>query len=152
MTLSFGLTAPNLLEELKDYVERFRDNDLDEGLARDCAWRAWHLCDYVFEELGPNSQFPCPKKLKNHVKCVCPELAYIQDIWNATKHVEITRYTPQVKAARYHGGAFSCDFSHDFDISHLRVVLADGQWVFFADVIDRAVEFWSAFFKDHGIE
>ena len=118
-------------------MERFRSNDLDEGLARDCAWRAWHLCDYVPRELGPNHRFSNLPDLKNHVKCVCPELAYIQDIWNATKHVEITRYTPQVKTARYHGGAFS----RGFDTSCLEIVLADGQRVYFADVIYRAVEF-----------
>ena len=34
MTRSFGLDAPSALEALKNSAERFRDEDLDDDLAR----------------------------------------------------------------------------------------------------------------------
>ena len=62
--------------------------------------------------------------LKAHVCGECPELAYLQDICNESKHGEITRYVANVKEARHHRGAFSSAFSHDFDISRLEIELA----------------------------
>ena len=152
MTRSFGLNAPSALEALKSNVERFKDDDLDEDLARDCACKAWHLCDHVSKALGPNSPFPTLKELQDHVRGVCPELAYLQDICNESKHAEITRYVARIKEARHHRGDFSSkDFSRDFDISCLEIELLGGQTVWFLDVVGRAVGFWSDFFEKHGI-
>lgn len=151
MTLSFDLDAPSALLALKHAVERFKDDDLNQDLARDCALKAWHLCDHVYKALGANSRFPSLQKFQNHIRDVCPELAYLQDICVATKHGKITRYKPHINSARHHRGAFSRDFSRDFDISYLEIELVGGQTVFFLDVVDRAVEFWSRFFDDHGI-
>ena len=151
MTRSFGLDAPSALEAFKTSVERLKDRDLDEDLARDCACKAWHLCDHISKALGPNSPFPTLKELQDHVRGVCPQLAYLQDICNESKHAEITRYVARIKEDRYHRGAFSKDFSRDFDISRLEVEVLGGQTVWFLDVVGRAVGFWSDFFEKHGI-
>lgn len=151
MTCSFGLDARSALEALKTSVERFKDDDLNEDLARECACKAWHLCDHSSKALGPNSPFPTLKKLQKHARGVCPELAYLQDICTESKHGEITRYVACIKEARHNGGAFSNGFSRAFDISRLELELHDGQTVFFVDVVDRAVGFWLDFFQDHGI-
>ena len=152
MSRSFGLAAPSLLEALKNGVQRLRADDLNADLARDCACKAWHLCDHVFAALDPHSRFPNPKTLKAHVCGVCPDLAYLRDICNETKHGKITRYAAKVKEARHHRGDFSSrDFSHDFDISRLEIELDGGQELLFLDVADRAVRFWSDFFRANGI-
>ena len=151
MTLSFGLTAPKLLEELKDGVERLKGNDLDRSLARECACKAWHLCDHAFKALGSNSQFSDLKELQRYVRCACPELAYLQAICNESKHGERSKHdkvTDQIKAACYRGGAFS----RAFDTPSLEIELADDRKVFVPEVFYPAVEFWSTFFKDHGIK
>ena len=57
MTRSFSLDATSALEALRTTVKRFRDDDLNVDLARDCAYKAWHLCDHVSKALGPNSPF-----------------------------------------------------------------------------------------------
>ena len=80
MSRSFGLDAPSALETLRDAVERFRDDDLNKDLARVCALKAWHLCDHVFAAPGNRASFPTLRALQDHVKQVCPELAYLQDI------------------------------------------------------------------------
>ena len=152
MTRSFGLDAPSALETLKSSVERFKDDDLNEDLARECACKAWHLCDHVSKALGSDSPFPNLQKFQNHVRCVCPELAYLQDICIESKHGEIAKYGTRIKEARHHRGDFSSkDFSRDFDISCLEIELLGGQTVFFLDVVDHAVGFWSDFFENHGI-
>ena len=122
MTRSFGLDATSALEALKISVERFKDDDLNEDLARDCACKAWHLCDHVSKALGPNSPFSSVKELQDHVKGLCPDLAYLRDICIESKHGEITRHVAhiKVKEARHHRGDFSNDFSRDFDICVLK--------------------------------
>ena len=151
MTLSFGLEATSAPEALRINVKRFQDDDLNEDLARDCAVKAWHLCDHVCIALGANSPFADLGELKEHVKGACAELGQLQAIWNATKHGKITRCTPRIVAARFHGGDYNSDFRRDFDISCLEIELCGGQTVMFLDVIDRAMDFWSDFFEEHGL-
>jgi len=152
MSRSFGLAAPLLLEALKDSVQRLGADALNEDLARDCACKAWHLCDHVFVALDdPHSRFPNLKTLKTHVCGVCPDLAYLRDICNESKHGKITRYVAKVKEARRHRGTFSREFSHEFDISRLEIKLDGGQTLLFLDVVDRAVRFWSDFFGTNGM-
>ncbi len=132
-------------------MKRFEDNDLNEDLARECACKAWHLCDQVFNVLGSNSPFPSLRNLQNHTKETCPELAYLQDICTESKHAEITRHPPRIKEARHHRGDFSREFSEEFDVSRLEIELLDGRTHSFRDVVSRAVDFWYDFFKNHGI-
>ena len=147
MTRSFNLDAPSLLEDLKNSVGRLKDDDLNEDLARDCACKAWHLCDHIFKAVGPNPRFTSLKELQDHVRNACPELAYLQDICIESKHGEITRYEPHIEEAHHHRGGFSKAFSRGFDISRLEIKLLGGQTVFFLDVVNRAVGFWSDFVK-----
>ena len=151
MTRSFGLDAASALEALKTASEKFKNDDLNKDLARDCAIKAWQLCDHVFNALGSTSRFATLRGLQDHVKHTCPELAYLRDICTASKHGESLRYAPQITEARFKGGAFSHGFSRGFDISRLEIELPDGQTMFFEDVIDRAVDFWSTFFDDNKI-
>ena len=152
MTRSFGLDAASALAAFKTASERFKNDDLNEDLARDCAVKAWQLCDHVFNALGSTSRFATLRGLQDHVKHTCPELAYLQDICTESKHGKISRYTPRISEARFHDGDFSShDFSRDFDISCLEIKLPGGQTIFFNDVVDRAVDFWSKFYDDNGI-
>ena len=86
MTRSFGLDAASALEVLKAASERFTNDDLNEDLARDCAIKAWQLCDDVYNVLGSTSRFETLRGLQDHVKDTCPDLSYLQDICTASKH------------------------------------------------------------------
>ena len=151
MSRSFGLDAPSALEALRDAVERFDDDDLNEDLARDCALKAWQLCDHVFVALGQGNPFPNLRALQDHVRAACPELGYLQDICIESKHGRISSYAPRIVEARFQGGAFSRAFSRDFDVCRLEIELPGGQAVWFIDVIERAAAYWSQFFEDHGL-
>ncbi len=153
MTRSFGLDALSALEALRNAMKKFRHDDLNEDLARDCAGKAWHLGDHVFKALGPNPPYAKLEALQNQVRVDCPELAYLQDICIESKHAEITRYTPRIVEARHHIGDFSRDdfSSEDFDTTRLEIELCGGETVSFNDVVDRALDYWSRFFDDHSI-
>ena len=153
MSRSFGFDAPAALQALKVAVDKLRGDLLNEDLARDCAIKAWQLCDHVFIALGPKSQYPTLHGLQNHVRAACPELGYLQDICTEAKHGTISRYPPRITEARHRPGDFSPnDFcSKDFDTSRLEIKLPDGRTVLFSDAVDRAVVFWTQFFDDHRI-
>ncbi len=153
MARSFGLEATSALEAFKSAVQRLGVDVLNEDLARDCAIKAWQLCDHVFIALGPGSQFARLTDFQNHVRGSCPELGYLQDICTEAKHGKISKYSPRIDEARHRPGDFSPDdfSSEDFDTSRLEIELPGGQTVLFADVVDRAVAFWSQFFFTHKI-
>ena len=150
-TLSFGLTASLLLEELKSDTEKLKKDVLNVTLARYCAIRAWHLHDYVFETLDQGSEFSTKKELREHIDRACPELYYLRVICNASKHSKLD-YKPRITTARIHQGDFDPnDFGDDFDIPCLVIELLDGKELMFYDTLRRAVDFWSEFFENHGI-
>ena len=66
MTRSFGLDAAPALEAFKTTVRRFKNDALNGDLARDYAYKAWHLCDHVFEALSSNSPFTGKADLQVH--------------------------------------------------------------------------------------
>lgn len=153
MTLSFGLTASSALQELRTNADFFNRDELNETLARDCAQKAWHLCDLFFNEVGPTSSFKDLPSFKSHVRKVCPDLDYLRDICIASKHGKITRYKPSIDDARYHDGDFCReDFDpHDFSVPRLAITLHDGQQLLFDDVLESVVVFWRNLFSAHGI-
>ena len=151
VTRSFDLDARSALGALAAAVDRLQQDDTNQDLARDCACKAWHLCDHAYRALGPGSTFGKLSELQKHVRRECPELGYLQDICIESKHGEITRYAPQVEEARLHQGAFSSAFSRAFDISFLEVRPRDGVSLHFSDIASRAVGYWGAFFEDHEI-
>ena len=152
MTRSFRLNARSALQILQADTEKFKKDELNSVLARTCAITAWHLCDHVFKELRPNHKFKNLKCLQRHVRCVCPELAYLRDICNESKHAEAVY--PSIDEAKFQDGDFChLDFDpHDFDVPRLEIKLPDGRTVLFGDILDRAVTFWTKFFDDNGIE
>ena len=152
MKRSFGLDAAALFEELRAAVERFKADDLDRTLARECAAKAWHLCDHVYKALGSDSRFQNLQNLQASVRESCPELGYLQTICIDYKHGEVRK--PRIEEARLRVGDFSReDFnSDDFHTSRLEILLPGGQVVPFNDVIDRAVDFWARFMEEQGVQ
>ena len=115
-----GLTHDTLVQAFRTAVQRLKDDDLDVDLARDCAGKAWHLCDHVFKALGSNSEFAKLTQFQEHIKAACPELAYLQDICIESKHAQITMYKPRIDDARVHIG----DFSREDFCSEARAISA----------------------------
>ena len=151
MSQSFGLDAKSALAALEDAIERFKEDELNRDLARECATKAWHFCDHVFNEHAERFPFAGLGDFQEHVRSACPELEHLQVICNASKHGDRLRRTGQVKEARRHGGAFSRDFSREFGVSRLVIELTDGTTVDFEDALDRAIAFWFDFVFEYGL-
>lgn len=66
-------------------VKRFGDDCLNEDLARGCTVKARHVCDQVWQALGPNSSFASPRRIRVHAKSFCLELACLQDYASHSK-------------------------------------------------------------------
>ena len=154
MTLTFGQDAPSRLAALKNAAERFGGDYLNKDLAGDCAIKAWHLSDHVFQALGSTLPFAKVESFQSHVKAACPDLAHLQVICNADKHGDVLRHTGEIAGTGEHLGDFDRnDFNpRDFDTDCLKIVLTSGREVSFDKVLDSALQFWSQFFRDHGIE
>ena len=121
MSISFSLTASSALQELRDAASAFRHDELNEILARDCAQKAWHLCDHFFHESGATSGFPRLGSLQDHVRNVYPALKYLQEICIASKHGTITSFKPSVMDTYKLDGDFCReDFDpHEFNVPRL---------------------------------
>lgn len=154
MTLTFGQNAPSRLAALKSAAERFKADYLNKGLAGDCAIKAWHLVEHVFQERKSSLAFDKCKDFRNHVMDACPDLAHLKVICDAAKHGDAIRQTGEIADTREHQGDFDRnDFDPaDFDTDCLQIVLTNGKEVSFDDALDSALRFWSQFFRDHGIE
>ena len=149
MSRSFGLDAETALQELREEFDLFRKDSLDRKLARECATKAWHLCDHVFDGHGAILPFNGLDEFQEHVRNACPELAHLQVVCNASKHGDNLRRTGRVRRANRRGGAVSQAFSRAFDISRLEIELNDGTTIDFEDAMEAAVAYWVGFFSRH---
>ena len=102
MSGSFGLDAASALEKFRTAVKRFEIDALNEDLARDCAYEAWHLCDHAWQVLGSNSSFASLPKLRIHASHACPELAYLQSLSTTSSAVLRNSGSISSKSTRSH--------------------------------------------------
>ena len=96
MTRSFGLDAASALQALTDDARRLTDgelrDDLNVVLARDCAIKAWHLCEHAFQAESVVDRFPTLKvSSRPRQGSSVPTSCTCRMICNETKHARIVR-------------------------------------------------------------
>jgi hypothetical protein len=72
----------------------------------------------------------------------------MQDITHGTKHRTIGKYSPSVKKAEEHRGAFSSAFSKAFDVSRLQLTLTDESIIYFDEEVTKVRNYWHTYFTD----
>ena len=146
--LSFGRTrSSDVLKVLKEKASSFAKEPLNTEVANQCAIDAWSLCDWVFKEFGQRLELQKLDDLQKQMKENCPSLALFQDVANASKHMEVTKYIPKLKEAKKHHGAFSRSaFSSAFDVSALILVAEDGSEIWFDHALKEVICAWDLFF------
>lgn len=152
--LTFGrYNSTDVLHALKEKAAVFSKSPLNGELANQCAIDAWALCDWIFKEHGRKLGLQKLVDFQKDMKTQCPSLALFQDVANATKHRDVTRYVPKLKEAQSHDGAFDRDaFQADaFDVSALVLVVADGTEIWFDNALQEVIHHWEQFFADHKI-
>jgi hypothetical protein len=151
--LTFGRqSSRDVLHALKERADAFEKDPLNSELANQCAIDAWSLCDWVFKDHGARLGMQTLKDLQSSMKAMCPNLALLQDVANASKHKNITTYIPRLKEAKNHHGAFQRDaFSSAFDVSALVLVGDDGSEIWFDDVLKDVIRHWDDYFLRNGL-
>ena len=154
MSLTFDIdNSRAFLEHFRTKVAEFNADDMNVGLALECANVGWSLCDWVFQELGTMAGFTNLGDFQEDVRANCIELAYLQDLAISYKHRKIKKYPPRLQAAKRHNGDFSpVDFSgEDFDVPGLKLEIEGGTTVWMDNVLEAALAYWDGYFARHGI-
>lgn len=144
----FQLKTPaDLLAKLKHDLKRLSHGKTDPYPAFDFFITAEHLVDWVF----PGSEADRRKMWSEPLLALCSHLA------NGSKHFEATaRHHKSVSDSHEHHGGFSDEFSSDFDVSGL-IILLDGDakvqygpQIQAHDLAVRVVEYWENWMKLNG--
>ena len=149
MSYSFDIQdSKDLYLEFKSRSDEYQSNKTSSGNAVICAILSWHIIEWVFQEYGASlKEFKKKREFQDYVKSECPSLAYMQDIANGSKHRGITMYTPAVKNTKSHKGAYSCEYTKEYDISSLRIELENDIFVYFDDELDKVNCYLNTLFR-----
>lgn len=146
---SFEITnARQFYNKLIEEYEAFRADPLSSRIAINSAMTAWHLSEWLYEEYQSILHTKYPNRdsyLLNLRTTLCPDLDVMRGIANGSKHCKPPSNAQRVQDTAFHGGAFSREFSRDFDVSYLTVTLDDGSVIAFEDALSRVIAFWKAY-------
>lgn len=157
--LDFGyLTARQMWEEVGLPAYQRFTAEPSRATAVESAVHAWHIHEWVWHEANPGTDTqrnPVYQTFRDNLVIACPELAWVHDIADATKHrglgrpVDVQRLNPAVA-----GGSFSVNGRLlsvggkvlRFRGTGLTIELTDGSRHAVADVLANVIAFWQAHF------
>jgi hypothetical protein len=156
MPLTFGDdTVAGKLNKCKQEAASLELEVTEEGFRR-FADHAWHLCDWIM------NADDIPASAKNEVRAwkrkqppPIPELCVCQDVINADKHLQITRYTPATDdvtsqqgwgIGRFGKGGFG------FGEHQITITMQDGAVYDALQITQAVVNFWNGFFDRHSLD
>ncbi|MCC8936880.1 hypothetical protein H8A99_10375 [Bradyrhizobium sp. Arg68] len=107
----------------------------------------WHLHDWVWHDRNPgqNSRGPIFDTFRNNLLQQCPELGWLRDLTDASKHRGLGRL-PEVQGAEPQW-ILSALSVHLGSLGHelkFFIVLNDGSRQYADEVVHKAIEFWRA--------
>jgi hypothetical protein len=143
--LSFDIKSSNdFLQKLVEDHEEFKLNSTSSRIALNCAMTAWHLSEWIYNEYHERlgTEFSSLKDFQAKMKEQCPSLQIMHDLANGTKHFKLNRHKSTIESTKLHQGDFNSDFSRDFDISSLDIILNNGTKVYFEDEINACLNYW----------
>lgn len=144
-------TAEQFFQKLIADYEDFKSNPDSTRHALNTIMTGYHLHEWVWgDKLKKNPALSKQLKLKDHdiggfIKWITtkyPEFEMIQHITNGSKHFA------RLDSGK-HQGAFSNDFSPEFDISYLYILDKSGKEVRADDLIKNLMGFWEGFFSSY---
>ena len=143
-------TAEQFLKKFIEDYEDFKNNSESTRYAINAIMTGYHLHEWVWGEKVINN-LSLRKKLglknrkikdfRNWIEGECSEFEIARAITVGSKHFILLE-------SGKHEGAFSQDFSADFDISYLYVCDEKGARVRADDIIKILMKFWEKFFKE----
>lgn len=139
-------TAKELYKKLLREHERLLADLWAPDHAVNFSITAHHLFnDWLKRELSHAEYLTLKADINNKLKL---EMDIIRDVCDGTKHLKLSRPPHlQVSDSVVRQGAFSKDFSRAFDIGGLQLTLHDGSKVYFDNIADKVLKFWSDYFE-----
>lgn len=152
---SFGIqTAQDFVNDLVlPDLEAFRQRSLDPGAAIRVAVSFAHLVEWVFQDqnsldltrigiANPASAVALRDEIENR----CPELRWLRDVSNGSKHCVITKYKPEVmgSAVAEWGQLNWGEFPADRPV--FAISLKQGEYKNYENVVEAAASFWGQLF------
>lgn len=134
------------LKELILLYDEFIKDDTSSSKALHIASEGWHMTDWVFSEFPTIHNFPQLGDFRESLYPLCNSLKIMHDLANSSKHNEVTRPKAQIQLTQKHLGAFSSEFSKEFDVTRLEIILENGSKLYFEDEIKNVVDFWKNYF------
>ena len=140
-------TSKDKFKELIHQYEEFRDDDTSSVKATELCTNAWHLIDWIFNEFKEIHQKENIGDFRETLYPDCESLKIMHDIANGTKHSKVSRPKASIKETKKHIGAFSREFSREFEQTNLLIEMENGEVLYFVDEIEKVMEFWKDYFK-----
>ena len=143
-------TAEHFLKIFMENCEDFKNDPESTRHAINAIITGYHLHEWVWGD-KIKTNFLLMKKLRLKNKKIggfidwiigeCPEFEMARTIPNGSKHFDLSESGKQE-------GAFSRDFSTEFDVSYLYVCDEKGTRVTADELIKNLVKFWERVFKE----
>lgn len=138
-------SSKDLYDKLVREHKRIMEDIWSSDHAINFSITAHHLyIDWLKKEL-PSAEY---KKLTHKIKTtVRVEMEIVRDICDGSKHLVINNPPQlQINDSQMNQGEFSKEFSRGFNIGGLTLTLHNGSKIYFDNVADRIIDFWSHYF------
>jgi hypothetical protein len=153
----------DVLDSAEKYYLEVLKPQQDEFLGAPPTFRAginlaaslFHFRDWLYKYRRPDLEkvfrkaLPDVHALWRDVEAFDARFGYIRDVANASKHVSLDHPSTSmshVADVAWHGGAFSRDFSRDFDVTRL-TINAGGAQIDFEECATALFDYWTTLLK-----
>lgn len=162
--LSFDITdSLGFFRKLKEEFRELKLNPTSTRTAINFSMNAFHLTDWLYWERMTEKEIEDIKldyrKHKNRIetglkdfiveiKKVCPEMQFIHDITNGSKHAVLVRHNRQIESTEKKVGGFKATaFMKGFNVSCL-LLKVDNKQLYFDEVAKIIMDFWDNYFEE----
>lgn len=147
-------------------VETFKLEPSSARHGLNAAWSLWHLHEWIWHDCNQGQQIgsPAGRAFRSLICQECPELAWLRDLSDATKHRGLQRRSVKVSSigpAIGKGGAGGWDiptggwnvgtFAYGAGQPELRFVLRDGTVQWLANAVNAVEAYWTAYLTRNGL-
>lgn len=139
-------TALDRLNLLKTDFEKVVQNPFDISLAEKACIDAWQLADWVYQEKKADDDSLTLQAFREDLYESFPNIKILHDVANTVKHKTLDRPQVKIVATENHKGAFSSDFSMDYDISVILISVEKDDGTIekhgVTPLLKEAIEYW----------
>lgn len=166
---SFGIiSSRQFFEKMLAEFDDFDKNPISGRFAINCAINSWHLTDWTFNEYFKNDSKYCDKEkektkkgklycliipglriYQDELKKKCPELKYMEEICNGSKHCILRNCEIKDKTIIHKGGYNALQYNRKhYDADRLQIIDKKNNKLNFEDLFEKTVLFWRDYLNE----